>query len=126
MHNIDPTNVSVPALAYLGDSIIEVYVRERLVLSGISHAGQLNEASHNFVTARAQAQAFLRIEQALSEDESDVFHRGRNSSHINNVPKNAKMSEYRIATGMETLFGWLYLNKKHTRINELLSLAYPE
>ena len=59
----------------------------------------------------------------LTEDETDVFHRGRNMGHTN-TPKSATMAEYRSATGMEALFGWLYLAKRQDRINELFRIAY--
>ncbi len=124
--NFNPALLDAAALAYLGDSVIEIYVRQRLVRSGIARVGALNEASHAYVTAKAQCEAFRRIEAMLTDEENDIFHRGRNSSHINGVPKSATMSEYRIATGMEALFGYLYLCAKSERMQELLNAAYPE
>ncbi len=124
--NFNPALLDAAALAYLGDSVIEIFVRELLIKKGICRVGALNEASHSYVTAKAQCEAFRRIEGMLTEEENDIFHRGRNSSHINGVPKSATMSEYRIATGMEALFGFLYLSGQKTRIDELLDVAYPE
>ncbi len=124
--NFNPALLDAVALAYLGDSVIEIYVRQRLVRSGIARVGALNDASHAYVTAKAQCEAFRRIEGMLTEEENGIFHRGRNSSHINGVPKSATMSEYRIATGMEALFGFLYLSGQSGRISELLKMAYPE
>lgn len=114
------------ALAYLGDSVIEIYVREKLVTSGIARVGELNEKSHAFVTAVAQSTAYRRIESLLTEAETDIFHRARNSSHIGNVPRSATNSQYRAATGFEAVFGWLYLCGDSARIRFLLDKAYSE
>jgi len=112
-------------LAYLGDSVIELKVRELLVEQGISGSGDLNRASLAFVKASAQAAAMHKIIPLLSDDESLVYKRGRNMSG-GNVPKSATMSEYRSATGMEVLFGYLHLQGKHERISELFSAAYAK
>ena len=117
--------ISTEALAYLGDSVIELKVRELLVEQGISGSGDLNRASLSFVKASAQAAAMHKIIPLLSEDESLVYKRGRNMSG-GNVPKSATMSEYRSATGMEVLFGYLHLQGKHERISELFSAAYAK
>ena len=116
---------SVAALAYLGDSVIELKVRELLVEQGISGSGDLNRASLAFVKASAQAAAMHKIIPMLSDDETSVYKRGRNMSG-GNVPKSATMSEYRAATGMEVLFGYLHLQGKHERISELFSAAYAK
>jgi len=117
--------ISTEALAYLGDSVIELKVRELLVEQGISGSGDLNRASLAFVKASAQAAAMHKIIPLLSDDESLVYKRGRNMSG-GNVPKSATMSEYRSATGMEVLFGYLHLQGKHERISELFSAAYAK
>ena len=114
---------STHALAYLGDSVIETQVREYLVKSGISSSAKLNKKALDFVRAQAQAEAIKRLLPYLSEEEEAVFKRGRNLGH-SNTPKSATMAEYRNATGMEALFGWLYLAKKQDRINELFRIAY--
>ena len=116
--------VSTEALAYLGDSVLEIRVREKLVSDGISGSGNLNRASLAYVKASEQAAAMHRITPILSEEETLVFKRGRNMSG-GNVPKSATMSEYRTATGMEVLFGYLHLLGRQERIDELFSLAYP-
>lgn len=117
--------ISTEALAYLGDSVIELKVRELLVEQGISGSGDLNRASLAFVKASAQAAAMHKIIPLLSDDENSVYKRGRNMSG-GNVPKSATMSEYRSATGMEVLFGYLHLQGKHERISELFSAAYAK
>ena len=122
-NKIDLKTVSGAALAYLGDSVIEVCVREYLVSKGISTSAHLNKASLDFVRASAQAEAMKRLLDVLTEEETAVFKRGRNIGHTN-TPKSASVGEYRMATGMEALFGWLHLSGKSERIKELFYLAY--
>ena len=100
--------ISVPALAYLGDCVLELCVRRHLVETGLSTSAHLNAAALDFVRAPAQAEAMKRLLPHLSETEEAYFRRGRNMGH-SNVPKRATVSEYRAATGMETLFGYLHL-----------------
>lgn len=115
---------STAALAYLGDCVLEMCVREHLVRAGISSSAKLNREALNFVRAPMQAKAMQRLLPILSEEELAVFHRGRNVGHTN-TPKSATVAEYRAATGMETLFGYLHLSGKPERIRELFALAYP-
>ena len=117
--------ISTAALAYLGDSIIELCVREMLVQKGVSSSKSLNSTALLFVKAEAQADAMKIILPNLNEEESAIYKRGRNIGHTN-TPKNATVGQYRMATGMEALFGYLYLVGKRERINELFSLAYKE
>ena len=116
--------LSNASLAYLGDCAIEICVREYLVCEkGLSSSAKLNKAALEFVTASKQAEAMKNILPILTEEETDVFHRGRNMGH-SNTPKSATVAEYRNATGMEALFGWLYISKNKTRIDELFRIAY--
>ena len=115
--------VSTAALAYLGDTVIEGCVREYLVETGLSSSAKLNAAALDFVRASEQAKAMLNITDKLSEEELAVFKRGRNLGH-SNTPKSATVSEYRSATGMEALFGYLRLCGREERIKELFALAY--
>lgn len=115
--------ISTEALAYLGDSVLEIRVREKLVRDGISGSGSLNRASLSYVKASEQAEAMHRIIPLLTEEEALIFKRGRNMSG-GNVPKSATMSEYRAATGMEVLFGYLHLAERYERIDELFLKAY--
>ena len=115
--------VSTSALAYLGDAVIEGCVREYLVESGLSSSARLNAAALEFVRASEQAKAMLNISEVLSEEELAVFKRGRNLGHTN-TPRSATVSEYRSATGMEALFGYLRLCGREERIKELFALAY--
>lgn len=115
---------SSASLAYLGDCALEICVREYLVRElGLSSSAKLNKAALDFVRAPKQAEAMKNILPLLDEEEEAVFKRGRNVGHTN-TPKSATVSEYRSATGMEALFGWLWLAGKKERINELFRVAY--
>lgn len=116
--------ISTSALAYLGDCVMELCVRERLVGEGISHSGQLNSAALQYVTATRQADAVKRILPLLTEEEERYYKRGRNSGHLN-IPKSARPMEYRMATGMEVLFGYLHLTEQTERLRRLFEWAYP-
>ena len=117
--------MSAAALAYLGDSVIELCVRQMLVEKGVSSAKNLNSTALLFVKAEAQADAMKIILPTLSEEENGAYRRGRNIGHTN-VPKSATVGQYRMATGMEALFGYLYLKGENERIDELFSLAYAD
>jgi ribonuclease-3 family protein len=116
--------MSTASLSYLGDSVIELLVREKLTLSGISSSKNLNREALKFVSAPAQAAAMKNIAGLLTEEEAGFFRRGKNMSHMN-IPKNATPAEYRAATGMETLFGFLHLSGNKARARELFDLAFP-
>lgn len=117
--------ISTSALAYLGDCVLELRVRELLVKQGLSKSGHLNAEALHFVRASAQAEAMERILPLLTEEETRIYKRGRNSGHLN-VPKSASQSQYRTATGMEVLFGYLHLSEQVQRIEELFAAAYPQ
>jgi ribonuclease-3 family protein len=109
-------------LAHLGDSVFEVMVRSWLCLHGKARPKQLHQATVEYVAAPAQAAAMERLLPFLSEEEADVFRRGRNSApHY--VPQSATRGEYQAATGLEALFGWLYLQGRTQRLNELFALV---
>ena len=114
---------SSAALAYLGDCVMELCVREYLVQKGLSSSARLNAAALDFVRAPKQARAMENILPLLNEEENAVFHRGRNIGHTN-TPKSATVAEYRAATGMEALFGYLHLQGKQDRIRQLFAVAY--
>ncbi len=125
MMQTDPRTASTAALAYLGDAVLELLARKRLLEAGYASAKSLNAHARAFVTAPAQAAAMERILPLLTEEENAVFHRGRNIGHTN-TPKHATVAEYRAATGMEALFGFLHLTGHEERAKELFLLAYPE
>ena len=114
---------STASLAYLGDCVIELCVREHLVEIGIASSAELNKKALEFVRAAAQAEAMKNITELLSEEEEAVFKRGRNVGHTS-TPKSATVAQYRAATGMEALFGYLHLAGKSERIKELFRIAY--
>ena len=120
----DPRLVGAAALAYLGDSVLELLVRERLVGQGIYQSRKLNRMALDYVTAPRQAAAAARILPLLTEEETTVFHRGRNLDHAN-VPKSATKSEYLMASGFEAVFGYLHLKEDRVRMTELFRAAYP-
>ena len=119
MNGID--GISSAQLAFFGDSVIELLVREYIVRhpNGEPSAPRALE----FVTAVRQSEALERILPLLTEEESDVFHRGRNGVH-GAIPKSASAAEYRRATGMECVFGALWLCGEHPRARELFAAAY--
>ena len=117
--------ISVAALAYLGDSVIELCVRRHLVERGLSTSAHLNEAALSFVRAGAQAEAMKRLIPHLSEEEDRYFRRGRNMGH-SSVPKRATVSEYRAATGWEAVLGMLTYTEQYDRAEALLALALTE
>ncbi len=115
---------AISALAYYGDAVIELLVRECLINTGISNSGRLNSLSRQFVTAQKQSKCVENILPLLSEEEGDYFRRGRNTH--GNHPKSASVAEYRRATGFEVLMGYLYVCKNEQRAKQLFMQAYKE
>ena len=113
--------VSNLGLAHLGDGVYELMVRSWLVLHGKATSKGLHRATVRHVAAPAQALLVQKILPVLTEEEADVFRRGRNTSP-HTVPKAASREEYQPATGLEALFGYLYLQGKTDRLNELFTL----
>ncbi len=111
------------ALAFLGDAVYEQKVREKIVLSANMPVGKLHEMSIKRVCAEYQAKGTDIVEPVLSEDEADILRRGRNASGIAH-PKHASVAEYRRATALECLFGYLYLAGQESRIDELFDLIW--
>ena len=122
---MDFSLIGAHALAYLGDSVLESLIRERLILKGFEKSRSLNVEALKYVTAVNQAKSYENIATQLTETEADIFRRGKNSSHLN-VPKSASPKEYKTASGFEAIFGYLRLCKNEERIIELFNLAYPE
>ena len=113
---------SAASLAYLGDAVWEVQIRLRLVRKG---SRRPSEESLAYVTAEAQSDAAERLLPHLTEEEEDAYRRGRNCVH-GNVPRHATVAQYRRATGLEALFGYLALCGRQNRIEELMALAFPQ
>ena len=108
------------SLAYLGDAVLEIFVREELVRSGVKNP---SIESLKYVTAPNQSAALEKILPHLSEDEEAEFRRGRNCVH-SGVPKSSTPAQYRRATGLEVLFAYLYLTGNESRARELFRLGY--
>jgi len=118
-------NISVLGLAHIGDAVYELLVRSWLCANGKSTSKGLHRETVGYVNAPAQAKAVAEIFDKLTQEEQTAFKRGRNAK-VNSVPKNAELSQYHAATGLETLFGYLYLKGEKDRINELFGLIVEE
>ena len=112
--------VSSLGLAHLGDGVFELMVRSWLVLRGKATSRGIHKATVRFVAAPAQAAMAKKLEGVLTEEEADVFRRGRNTSP-HTIPKAASREEYQTATALEALFGYLYLQGRTDRLNELFT-----
>lgn len=108
-------------LAHLGDSVFEVMVRAWIALHGKAKPKDLHRATVAYVSAPAQAAAMETLLPQLSQEEADVYRRGRNTAP-HSVPKAATRAQYQAATGLEALFGWLYLQGRTQRLNELFEI----
>ena len=114
----DLLNMSSLGFAYLGDAVYEVMVRAWLCLHGKLTPGRQHKAALAYVAAPRQAALLERILPLLTQEEAQVLKRGRNASP-HSYPKGATRQEYLAATGLETLFGWLYLRGETDRLNTL-------
>lgn len=109
-----------PKLAFIGDCVYEMLVRETLVIDANRPVNDLHRESVKFVSAKAQTAAFEKIKDILTDEEMAVYKRGRNAK-VGHSPKSATEGEYHCATGVEALFGYLYLTEQLDRIKELFS-----
>ena len=110
--------ISALGLAHLGDGVFELLVRTWLCTHGGAVVKNLHRATVGYVSAPAQAARMDRMLPLLTEEELEIYRRGRNA-HVHAIPKNATPQEYSKATGLECLFGALYLLGHRERINEL-------
>lgn len=111
-------------LAYIGDAVYEVYVRNRIIHEHPDMpAYKLHKESIKYVKAHGQSEAMAVIEPELSEDEMSAYKRGRNAKSPT-VPKNADVAEYRRATGFEALVGYLYEDGREERLLEIMEKAF--
>lgn len=117
---IDINNISTLALAYLGDAVLEVRIREYALKTNKIKLHALHKSSVKYVNAKAQSLVYDEIQDELSEDEFNILKKGRNAKK--NVPKNVMVKDYRKSTGLEALLGYLYLLKKYERIEEIVTL----
>ncbi|MFA9380768.1 MAG: Mini-ribonuclease 3 [Acetanaerobacterium sp.] len=121
--NANPKLKSPLALAFLGDAVFELMVREHLSRMGNMPAHTLHVKAVTLVRASAQAKAVELISPVLTEDEMSIFKRGRNANSTT-VPKNANPADYRAATGLEALFGYLHLKGEHKRVRKLFEMIW--
>lgn len=110
-------------LAYMGDSVFEMFIREKLITEGGRNVHNLHKRAITYVRAKAQSLMIHELESVLSDEESEVVRRGRNANP-HTVPKNADMSDYRYATGFESLIGFLFLTKQYERMNDIMEKAF--
>ena len=119
IEKVDLKTYSPLTLAYIGDDIYDLVIRSIVVDRGNTKAGKLHQTTSQLVKAHAQSEMMHAIEPLLSEEEQDVFRRGRNAKSPT-MAKNATMSDYRRASGFEALMGYLYLKDDFKRIVELV------
>lgn len=112
-------------LAYVGDGVHTLYARLAEISKTSAKTDKLHKAVIRRVSAVAQAESMAVIESLLTEEEGDIYRRGRNA-HVHSMAKNATIMEYKIATGFEALIGYLYLTAQNDRLEYLLSISYKQ
>lgn len=118
----DINSISMLGLAHIGDGVYELLTRTMLCADGNKKVTELHKKTVDIVNAPAQAEAAERLQPLLTDDERYIYKRGRNAK-VNSVPHKADIGQYHAATGLEALFGWLYLQGKTQRINELYAVC---
>lgn len=117
--------MSMLGLAHIGDAVYELLTRTRLCGLGVTKVSELHRMTVATVNAPAQTEAAQRILPKLTEEEAAIYRRGRNTK-VNSVPQKADIAQYHAATGLEALFGWLYLLGRLDRIGELYAAGTGE
>lgn len=112
------------ALAYMGDAVLEIYVRHHLLKQGMTKPNDLHKQSSRYVSAKSQASMLFALEEQgfFTEEEKAVLRRGRNAKS-GTVPKNTDVQTYRYSTAFEAVIGYLFLEKKEARLEELIKKA---
>ncbi len=113
------------ALAYIGDAVYEIFARTYIMRRGNAPVNKLHKAVKNLVKAQTQSKIYYIFEDLLSEEEKDILRRGRNAKSISS-PKNGDILDYRRATAVEALLGYLYIDGSIQRIEELMTTAIAE
>ncbi|MCL2194986.1 MAG: ribonuclease III [Oscillospiraceae bacterium] len=119
----NPTQYSPLALAFFGDAVFSLLVRERLLQQANRPAGELHKLATAQVNARAQAELAKQLLPQLTDEEAGVFRRGKNAKH-GTLPQRCTAQEYALATGLEALFGWLWLRGEEARARELFGSLF--
>lgn len=120
---IDIHEQSPLSLAFVGDSVLELLVRQMLVSTTRLQPGKLHSTAVRYVSARAQSRELALLAPLLTEEEANIFRRGKNATKAT-VAKHATPEEYRASTGLECLLGWLYLQNQNDRILELFTVLW--
>lgn len=118
----NPDLVQPLVLAYIGDSVYDLYIRTMLVSESHANVNKLHKSSISYVMAHAQSEIIHHLQDSLTEHEQYIVRRGRNAKS-GTVPKNANITEYKYATGFEALVGYLYIKGDISRLMEILSLS---
>ena len=121
---MEDKNLNGAALAFLGDAVFELLIRERIAAKNMP-LKDLHKQSVAFANASSQSVAYNKIKDLLTEEELAVFKRGRNTK-VSNIPKNSTVAEYHTATGLEALFGYLFINKQYDRLNKLMDIIFDK
>ncbi|NLW07774.1 MAG: ribonuclease III [Clostridia bacterium] len=116
-------SLSPLVLAYVGDAVYELLVRTRLLYQGLSRVERLHRKALTYVQATSQARLVPQLESYLTVEEKDILRRGRNA-RPGHLPRSAAPSEYHLSTGLESLFGYLYLKGRWARLEELMDLIF--
>ena len=112
-------------LAFVGDTVFDLFVRETLVCQANRPVNRLHRKATNIVKASSQAKAVEKIRDSLTDEEQSVIRRGRNA-HTNHKAKNMSEADYHLATGLEALFGYLYLKGNIARLREIFEMIIQE
>lgn len=115
-------NLNSLALAYIGDAIYEIYIREYLLSKGICKVNDLQKEAVKYVSAKAQYNYLSKMidDHIFTDEELNIIFRARNHK-VDHKPKNCDITTYKYATGLEAIIGYLYLNKNYQRINEIMN-----
>ncbi len=124
-NEINLNSYSPLTLAFIGDTVFDLLVREKLITECNRPVKELHKIAATKVCASSQSEGIKKLLPLLTEEETDVFKRGRNA-HPGSLPKNQSPADYHYATGLEALFGWLYLSGKEERIKELFGIIFEE
>ena len=119
MEKIEVLQMSPLVWAYMGDAVYEMYVREYVIKQGQCKNGQLHKKSIKYVSANGQVKMLKELEEFLTDDEKDIVRRGRNANPHSHA-KNADIVDYKYATGLEALIGYLYLTDDKKRLDDIL------
>lgn len=118
--NLDIREYNIKTLAYMGDAVYELYVREHIVKNSREVASKLHKKTIKYVSAKAQEYIMNNIYELLTEEEKEIYKRGRNAN-ANTVPKNTDVVTYKKATGFESVIGYLYFTAQNRRLKDIIN-----